>query len=259
MKDYTIIVGNLLDIKTCYLHTYLFPLRKDFVFRSSMILMPPGIPPPALSSYITIHPTALTLMSGRVQETKEEAPTRTGVALLAAATFLSGKSIASTQMHQVMNLLQTLFYFCFVTSVSSFCPPQPQSGRLHSVSLHLVTEKDVIELVEKAEELWAKVESLRNEARELSTQAESLGQEAETSAADAIDSLKESISETKIVEANKAQNSCIDLGSLLEKAMEATKEADEIEVLAEEALASSEKALEQHLIDFPEDDEINVM
>ena len=41
--------------------------------------------------------------------------------------------------------------------------------------------------------------------------------------------------------------------------MEATKEADEIEVLAEEALASSEKALEQHLIDFPEDDEINVM
>ena len=143
--------------------------------------------------------------------------------------------------------------------MSPFCPPQPQSGRLHSVSLHLVTEKDVVELVEKAEELWAKVESLRNEARELSIQAESLGQEAETSAADAIDSLKESISETKIEDANKAQNSCIDLGSLLEKAMEATKEADEIEMLAEEALASSEKALEQHLIDFPEDDEINVM
>ena len=113
--------------------------------------------------------------------------------------------------------------------------------------------------VEKAEDLWGKVEKLRNEADELSVQAESLGQEAETSTADAVDSLKESISEKKIEEATKAQNACIDLGALLDKAARATEEADEIEVLAEEALAASNLALEQHLLDFPEDDEIDTI
>jgi len=51
----------------------------------------------------------------------------------------------------------------------------------------------------------------------------------------------------------------IDLGSLLDRAMRATEEADQIEVLAEEALAASNAALEQHLIDFPEDDEIDTL
>mmetsp|Transcript_12961 Transcript_12961/g.27942 ORF Transcript_12961/g.27942 Transcript_12961/m.27942 type:complete len:158 (-) Transcript_12961:1365-1838(-) len=151
-----------------------------------------------------------------------------------------------------------LFWICVFTSVTAFCPPHT-TRRLRSISLHLVTESDVVALVEKAEDLWGKVEKLRNEANELSIQAESLGQEAEDSAADVLDSLKESISEEKLEEANKAQNSCIDLASLLEEAKKATEEADQIEVLAEEALAASESALEQHLIDFPEDDEIDMM
>lgn len=142
--------------------------------------------------------------------------------------------------------------------MTAFCPPHA-TGRLRSISLHLVTESDVVALVEKAEDLWGKVEKLRNKANELSIEAESLGQEAEDSAADVLDSLKESISEEKLEEANKAQNSCIDLASLLEKAKKSTEEADQIEVLAEEALAASESALEQHLIDFPEDDEIDTM
>lgn len=117
----------------------------------------------------------------------------------------------------------------------------------------LVTEDDVISLVEKAENLWARVEKLRTEAKNLSLKAESLGQEAETSTADAMNSLKGSISAEKIEMANNAQNLSIDLGSLLEQVERATQMADEIEVLADEALAASEAAFEQHLIDFPED------
>jgi len=160
-----------------------------------------------------------------------------------------------------MNLLRLLICIFAVTSVSAFCsPPLASRSRLHSsVSLQLVTEADVIALVEKAEDLWAQVETLRKEANDLSLQAESLGMEAETSAAGAMSSLQESISEEKLAEANEAQNSVIDLGSLLDRAMRATEEADQIEVLAEEALAASNAALEQHLIDFPEDDEIDTL
>ena len=38
-----------------------------------------------------------------------------------------------------------------------------------------------------------------------------------------------------------------------------TREADEIEVLAEEAIVASGAALEQYLIDFPEDDKIDTI
>lgn len=155
-----------------------------------------------------------------------------------------------------MHFFRLLFCILFAaTSVAAFCPPHatPIRERLHSVSLNLVTEDDVIALVEKAEDLWAKVEKLRNEANELSIEAESLGQDAESSAADAMEALKSSISEEKLAEANTAQNLSIDLGSLLDKAMRSTQEADEIEVIAGEALTASEVALEQHLIDFPED------
>ena len=54
--------------------------------------------------------------------------------------------------------------------------------------------------------------------------------------------------------ANNAQNVSIDLGALLEQVQMTTLRADDIEVLADEALAASEAALRQHLIDFPEDD-----
>jgi len=117
----------------------------------------------------------------------------------------------------------------------------------------------VIALVEKAEDLWVRVEKLRNEANDLSMQSESLGREAETSTADAMKSLQQSISEEKIEEANNAQNLSLDLGALLDRALSATREADEIEVLAEEAIAASEAAVEQYLIDFPEDDEIDTI
>eukprot|EP00970_Alexandrium_tamarense_P002486 scaffold358_cov207-Alexandrium_tamarense.AAC.16 len=79
--------------------------------------------------------------------------------------------------------------------------------------------------------------------------------EVESLASDATTSLKgASISEESLKEATDVQNKSIDLGSLLQKAVEASKEADEIEALAEEALAVAEAGLEQHLKDFPEAD-----
>lgn len=90
-------------------------------------------------------------------------------------------------------------------------------------------------------------------------QSESLGREAETSTADAMKSLQQSISDKKIEEANNAQNLSLDLGSLQDRALSVTREADEIEVLAEEAIAAAGAALEQYLIDFPEDDKIDTI
>ena len=159
-----------------------------------------------------------------------------------------------------MYITRLILFVFSLGLVSSFCPSSTRCCRHqphHSSTLFLTTEEDVLALVEKAEDLWAQVEKLRKEANELSLKAESLGQEAETSAADAIKLLSGSISEDDIKEATNAQNLSIDLGSLVEKAAIATEEADKIEVLAEKALADSEAALEQYLIDFPEDDEID--
>jgi len=115
-----------------------------------------------------------------------------------------------------------------------------------------VTEEDVIALVEEAEDLWAKAYEARKAANELSEKAEAIGKDAEVSTTDATEALKQSISLEKVADATNAQNLSLDLGNMLERAIKAQEEADEIEVKAEKALAASEAALEQHLIDFPE-------
>ncbi|KAL3804190.1 hypothetical protein HJC23_013709 [Cyclotella cryptica] len=142
-----------------------------------------------------------------------------------------------------------------LASTASFCPHFPQHTRIRRTprpSLNLVTEQDVLALVEKAEELWAEAYEARKTANELSERAESLGKDAELSAATSARALKESISEKNIEEASNAQNLSLELGSLLDEVVEAERKADEIEEKAEEALRASEVALEQHLIDFPE-------
>ena len=139
-----------------------------------------------------------------------------------------------------------ILFICYLCwSSSAFCPSlHSRTQRVYSItiSLNLVTEDDVIALVDKAEDLWAKVQTLRNEANDLSIQAETLGQAAEVSAADAVKSLSHKIdlSKEKIAEVQQAQSQSLDLGSLLERAMKASEEADEIEILANEALTASE-------------------
>ena len=158
----------------------------------------------------------------------------------------------------IIRLIILLFISSFSWTASAFCPLYTRTQRVYSTttsSLCLVSEEDVIALVDKAEDLWAKVQTLRNEADDLSIQAETLGQAAEVSTADAVKALSQDkidLSKEKIEEVKQAQSQSIDLGSLLERAVKASEEADEIEILANEALAASEKALEEHLIDFPE-------
>ena len=89
-----------------------------------------------------------------------------------------------------------LSFIIVATPASAFCPRllQNENSRVQPYSLtfplNLVTEDDVIALVEKAENLWSQVEKLRTDANDLSMQAESLGKEAETSTADAMNSLQ---------------------------------------------------------------------
>jgi hypothetical protein len=149
-------------------------------------------------------------------------------------------------------LLLLIFY---VTSAAGFCPILPSISHHRASfasSLNLVTEADVLALVEKAEVLWDEALEARKRANSLSEKAESLGLSAETSASSSSEALQSSISIGKIADAQEAQNLAVDLGALLEEVKEAEERADEIEGRAEMALEESERALEQHLIDFPE-------
>ena len=163
-------------------------------------------------------------------------------------------------MKTTLLLIYSAIYYA--ASVASFCPsflPQRNnsftttSSPLQPITaLYLVTEEDVIALVEKAEDLWAKAYEARQAANKLSEKAEAIGLDAEVSTSDATEALKQSISVEKVADATTAQNLSLDLGYQLEEALKAQEEADEIEMRAEKALAASEAALEQHLIDFPE-------
>mmetsp|Transcript_24097 Transcript_24097/g.37396 ORF Transcript_24097/g.37396 Transcript_24097/m.37396 type:complete len:164 (+) Transcript_24097:38-529(+) len=161
-------------------------------------------------------------------------------------------------MKTTLLLIYSAIYYA--ASVASFCPsflPQRNSFTTTSLqpittALKVVTEEDVIALVEKAEDLWAKAYEARQAANKLSEKAEAIGLDAEVSTSDATEALKQSISVEKVGDATTAQNLSLDLGYQLEEALKAQEEADEIELRAEKALAESEAALEQHLIDFPE-------
>lgn len=161
-------------------------------------------------------------------------------------------------MKTTLLLIYSAIYYA--ASVASFCPsflPQRNSFTTTSLqpittALKVVTEEDVIALVEKAEDLWAKAYEARQAANKLSEKAEAIGLDAEVSTSDATEALKQSISVEKVADATTAQNLSLDLGYQLEEALKAQEEADEIELRAEKALAASEAALEQHLIDFPE-------
>jgi hypothetical protein len=151
--------------------------------------------------------------------------------------------------------MKTFLLLLCVTTGTAFRPA------LHPISLHppkplttlqLTTEEDVIQLVEKAEQLWSEAYTARQYANDLSAEAETLGISAEQTTSLATDSLQSSVSISKIGDAQHAQNLSLDLGALLKKVEEAERKAIEIEKKADEALKESEVAFERHLIDFPE-------
>ena len=137
--------------------------------------------------------------------------------------------------------------------------PGPQNAkRIHRSICHLVSEDDVVQAVEQAEEMWAEALEARKTANALSDRAE---EEAEAAAAtsEEIDTLfrtqkaqSEPITMTQLAAADAAARSNLDAGSMVNRALRAVEQAEKLEALAEEALQRSEEILEQHLSDFPD-------
>ena len=142
-------------------------------------------------------------------------------------------------------------------SAHAFVPPisnrRPLLQRYQPQALAAVTEEQVIQQVDKAEEAWAKALEARKEANALSDKAEETSEAAAEVAREADAAMKEgAISLEKIAKADRATSSNLDASSMLSRAMQAAEEADRLEEIAEEALAKSEEMLDQHLADFPD-------
>lgn len=122
-------------------------------------------------------------------------------------------------------------------------------------TLCLVSEEDVLEAVERAETLWAEALEARTKANALIDQAE---EEASASAGTAkkaeniFQGKTTPITMEELVQVDSAAKASLDATSLVNRAMEASDEAERLEAEAEEALKKSEETLDQHLIDFPD-------
>lgn len=127
-----------------------------------------------------------------------------------------------------------------------------------TTQLFLVTEQDVLSAVEEAEALWAKALEARKTANALSDRAEEEAEAAASNAQTINGKLNEQrasqtpITMEQLAQADSVARSNLDAGSLVNRALRATEEADRLEQLAEAALQKSEAQLEQHLVDFPD-------
>ena len=117
-----------------------------------------------------------------------------------------------------------------------------------------MTEDDVIAKVEAAESLWKEALEKRKTANALSDKAKEEAEAAANSVKDASENIIKgnAISLEKVQAADDATRLNIDAGSMVVRAFDACEEAEKCKLEAEGALQASEKALEQHLIDFPE-------
>ena len=117
-----------------------------------------------------------------------------------------------------------------------------------------MTEDMVEGFVERAEALWAEALAARELADKLSSEAETLADasgEASDAASTALDGASK-FSLSMLTTSTEAQNKALEAGKVIAEAVEAAEAAEELERKAEEALTASEKAIEQHLIDFPD-------
>ena len=89
---------------------------------------------------------------------------------------------------------------------------------------------------------------------ELSTEAEDMAEKSAASAVEqsaAIDNAAK-FKLSMLGDMKAAQDANIDANSVLADAVAAAEHAEKLEILADEAMAAMEKAIEQHLIDFPD-------
>jgi hypothetical protein len=124
-----------------------------------------------------------------------------------------------------------------------------------STRIFLVSEEDVLEAVEYAETSWAAALEARKTANELSDKAE---EEAEATAELAkkaeniFDDRSKRVTMEQLVQVDAVAKNSLESTSSLNRAMEASDEADRLEQEAEEALRKSEERLDQHLKDYPD-------
>ena len=118
----------------------------------------------------------------------------------------------------------------------------------------LVTAADVEIAVAKCEECWEAALAAREYVDELSTEAEDMAEKSAASAVEqsaAIDKAAK-FKLSMLGDMKAAQDANIDANSVLADAVAAAEHAEKLEILADEAMAAMEKAIEQHLIDFPD-------
>lgn len=141
------------------------------------------------------------------------------------------------------------------------CPSTITTQRLNDRTLticRLVTEAEVLAAVDEAERLWAQALEARKTANALSDRAEEEAEAAASTTKEVDDmfqfskSNKIPITMQQLAQADAAAKSNLDAGSMVNRALKASEEADRLEKMAEEALQRSEEKLEQHLQDFPD-------
>jgi len=129
------------------------------------------------------------------------------------------------------------------------------SARHSNIRTFLVSEENVLEAVERAETLWAEALEARKTAYSLTDRAEEEANASAGTAEKAADIFQDKttpITMEELVQMDSASKASLDATSLVNKAMEASDEADRLELEADEALTKSEETLDQHLIDFPD-------
>lgn len=129
-----------------------------------------------------------------------------------------------------------------------------RESSLSTTRIFLVSEEDVLEAVERAETLWAEALESRKNANTSSDRAEkkaeaSAGQSEK--AANIFQDRTTPVSKEQLIQVDTATKNSLDATSFVNKALEASDEADRLEQEAEEALRNSEEQLDQHLKDFP--------
>ena len=157
----------------------------------------------------------------------------------------------------IISLVASAICYLFGAATHAFVSPSisiiSHHRQRHQKALAAVTEEQVIQQVDRAEEAWAQALEARKEANALSDRAEENAEAAAEVAREADAAMREgAISLEKIAKADQATSSNLDASSILSRALQAAEEADRLEEIAEEALAKSEEMLEQHLVDFPD-------
>jgi len=136
--------------------------------------------------------------------------------------------------------------------VSRFSNRDSRHGRTRTF---LVSEEDVLEAVERAETLWAEALEARKTANALVDKAEEEANASAGTAEKAANIFQDKttpVTMEELVQVDSAARASLDATTLVNRAMEASDHASELESKAEEALKKSEEALDQHLIDFPD-------